>query len=174
MTAFTAIPIRVPRGQVPDAVGLLEWVVPRREPVQGVGEGVVTREVVKEPLHGPTLTRDLGEQGVENLPVSARQCADRVEGRQHEPLLLKGQVDVEHRHPRFTAGDRQSHPGMSVDHMAGRLVHDDPLDPSHPGQHALELLLLVQGMHPPVHGVGKELVGRLVAFPDDPVAPCLR
>ena len=150
-------------------VGLLGWL----GHVVGVGQarpsiGRPGRRGAQEP---GVVDRDVGQEGAQLLVVPAGHRADRVEGREDERLLLGVEVDVQDRHGRLAAAERERHAGVAVDDEAGAPVDEDLLDPAHLVERAGEGVLLRLRMDPPVRRVGEELVGRLLAGAGDPVAP---
>ena len=152
-------------------VRLLGWL----RDVVGIGEaGLAGTQIAEQPQEAGVVDRHLGEQFVELRLVGGRHRADRIERRQDEGLLLGREVDVQDGHRGLVPADRQRHPGVAVDHEAGPPVDHDLLDPAHRVERAGQGRLLVARMETPVAGVGQELVRRLLARADDPVAPACR
>ena len=92
-------------------------------------------------------------------------------GREDEGLLVRVEVDVQNRHRRFAAAQREGDPGVAVDDAARPLVDEDLPDPANGIERPGQRVLLRLGMNAPVARVGEQLVRCLLAGPGDPVAP---
>jgi hypothetical protein len=93
-------------------------------------DAVVITEFRQHPREGRIAGLDLGQERCEGILLGRRHRGQGVEGRQDEPLLLLGELNVDDGHRGLLAADRQLHPEVSVDDMPRRPVHEDLRHPA--------------------------------------------
>lgn len=108
-----------------------------RDPLQQIGQRFVVR-------------LDRGQQRLECRRVRTGERGERIEGREDQPLLVLGHLDILHRHGLLLRFQRQLKPEMPIEQIARGLVHDDVLHPADLSDHREQLIVLVLGMSSPV------------------------
>ena len=88
-------------------------------------DAVFVGKLRQHPGQGGIAGLELGQERGERILLRGRHRRQGIEGREDEPLLGVGQLDVQDRDRRFTPADRELDPKMAVDDVAGRPVDED-------------------------------------------------
>ena len=134
-------------------------------------DAVFVGKLRQHPGQGGITGLELGEERGERIRLRGCHRRQGIEGREDEPLLGVGQLDVQDRDRRLPPADRELDPKMAIHDVSGRPVDEDLAYPAHLGKGTGEGRLLLLRMGPPVGWVGEELLGGLLAAADDAVLP---